>query len=281
MTDIDFLVIGHIATDITPRGHSIGGTVTYAGITARNLGVRGGLLSRAHSDFHSGEMLQGIDARFLPSPHTTTFENIYSDGERTQIIHARAEPITPNDVPASWRDVEIVLLGPIAQELDASLATAFPHALVGAILQGWMRQWDVSGRVTNHPELITRVPLDQCQVVFVSEEDLTGDHTLLDWLCTQSPTVVLTAGKGGCTIYHAGQVHHVAPRPAREIDPTGAGDVFAAAYLLYLSETHHVIESARFANVVASFSVEAPGPTGIPDRQTVTKWMVQNDTPLA
>jgi 1D-myo-inositol 3-kinase len=275
LTQIDFLVIGHVTTDITPRGYSLGGTVAYASITARNLGFQAGLLSRAGPDFQSGEILAGIETHILPSAHTTTFENIYTHGERTQFLHACAEPISERDVPARWRAAKIVLLGPIAQELDVTLAGGFPHALVGAVLQGWLRQWDTSGRVTNQPDRIRQLALDGCQVVFVSEEDIAGNGALLDWLRTRIPIVVLTTGKQGSTVCHAGQMHRVAPRPADEVDPTGAGDVFAAAYLLHLSETHDIVQAAQFANVVASFSVEAPGPAGIPRRHTVVEWMTR------
>ncbi|HUT95735.1 MAG TPA: PfkB family carbohydrate kinase [Thermoguttaceae bacterium] len=35
--------------------------------------------------------------------------------------------------------------------------------------------------------------------------------------------------KDGCTVFHRGEKRSLPARPARVIDPTGAGDVFAAA----------------------------------------------------
>ena len=281
MTHIDFLVIGHIARDIATRGYLLGGAVAYGSITARNLGFKAGILTRAHDGFQPGEMLKGIATHILPSEETTTFENRYQAGQRTQIIHACARPITQHDVPETWRDTKIVLLGPIAQEVDASLASKFSDALVGASIQGWMRKWDSAGRVTSEPDLVRNIPFDRLQVVFLSEEDIAGNHTVLPWLTALGPIVVLTNGQYGSTIYHNGAVHHITSRPAREMDPTGAGDVFAAAYLLRLSETQDIVQAAQFANVTASFSVEAAGPTGIPDRQTVLGWMAHQDSGIA
>ena len=57
--------------------------------------------------------------------------------------------------------------------------------------------------------------------------------------------------------------------PVAEVDPTGAGDVFAAAFLIRLQETQDPIAAARFANATASFCVQAPGVTGIPTRAMV------------
>ena len=37
---IDYLIIGHVTQDITPNGPMIGGTASYASLTARALGMR-------------------------------------------------------------------------------------------------------------------------------------------------------------------------------------------------------------------------------------------------
>ncbi|NTW02127.1 MAG: ribokinase, partial [Oscillochloris sp.] len=56
---------------------------------------------------------------------------------------------------------------------------------------------------------------------------------------------------------------------AQEHDPTGAGDVFAAALLLRLYETHDPIHSALFASAAAACAVEGPGVVAIPTRDHV------------
>jgi len=48
------------------------------------------------------------------------------------------------------------------------------------------------------------------------------------------------------------------------VDPTGAGDVFATAFLVRWLADRDPVAAAGFANVVASISVEAPGATGVP-----------------
>jgi ATP-dependent Clp protease ATP-binding subunit ClpA len=54
---------------------------------------------------------------------------------------------------------------------------------------------------------------------------------------------------------------------AIERDPTGAGDVFAAAFLIQLGETGDALEAARFAACVAAGSVEGRGASQIPTRE--------------
>ena len=80
-------------------------------------------------------------------------------------------------------------------------------------------------------------------------------------------------------MYQDGIRTQIPPRPAVEVDPTGAGDVFATAFLVRYAETSDPQVAARFANVVASMSVEAPGQAGIPLRATVEAWL-QGDEAL-
>jgi sugar/nucleoside kinase (ribokinase family) len=90
---------------------------------------------------------------------------------------------------------------------------------------------------------------------------------------------VVTHGPRGATVYHGGEVRHLPTRPAHEVDPTGAGDVFAAAFLVRLHEillergVEDPWEAAHFANVVASFSVEGIGYSAIPQRAQVEAYL--------
>ena len=68
----------------------------------------------------------------------------------------------------------------------------------------------------------------------------------------------------------------IPPRKANEVDPTGAGDIFATAFLLRLQETGDPVQSARFANITASFGVEHLGVAGIPSREKVLEYMAQH-----
>ncbi|MBI5649501.1 MAG: ribokinase [Chloroflexi bacterium] len=271
---IDFLVIGHVVQDVVPDGYTVGGTTTYSSITARNLGREPGIVTRLAPDFVLPEVLHDIAVHRIPSAHTTTFHNIYRDGHREQFLLARAEPLEPDDVPPAWRNAPIVHLGPLARELDPRIAEYFPRALVGVTPQGWMRQWDdpstsSGGRVRMRPWEEAADILPYVDVLVLSEEDLNGNLALMDEYVRLTRIAVMTQGAQGCMVFANGEARQVPGFPAREVDPTGAGDVFAAAFLVRLSETHDPFQAARFANATASFCVEAHGVTGIPTREQV------------
>lgn len=268
---IDFLVVGHVVQDVVPNGYTVGGTATYSSITARNLGRKPGIVTRLAPDFILPHVLHDIDVHRTSSAHTTTFHNIYRNGHREQFIRALADPIQPEDVPAAWENVPIVHLGPLAREIDARFAKLFPKALVGVTPQGWLRQWDDSGRVRMRlweeaPEILPHV---DCLVL--SEEDLNGNTGLIDEYAGLTRIAVMTQGSRGCIVFENGKATQVPGFPVSELDPTGAGDVFAAAFLIRLQETKDAIESARFANATASFCVQAAGVIGIPTREEVEK----------
>ena len=60
-----------------------------------------------------------------------------------------------------------------------------------------------------------------------------------------------------------------------EVDPTGAGDVFATAFAVRLFETEDLQEASDFASVVAGLSVRSQGVSQIPSRRVVNTFREQ------
>jgi sugar/nucleoside kinase (ribokinase family) len=73
------------------------------------------------------------------------------------------------------------------------------------------------------------------------------------------PVVAFTRGARGCEVTAEGRTTHVGVYPTRELDPTGAGDVFAAGLLLGLARGDDPVEAARLGAAAASIVVEARG----------------------
>ena len=265
----DYLVIGHITKDLLSGGFTVGGTVTYSGLTARNLGRRVGVVTSASPDLDLKQTLPGIEVVSVPSPVTTAFQNVYHNGTRQQFIKAVAVRITVEAIPPQWHYSPTVQLGPLTQELDEEVIHLFKGSLIGVTPQGWMRRWDDEGRVSPIAWTAPEKVLPFARVLILSEEDVSGDMALIQEYVELTEIVVVTAGWKGSTVYHGSQRRYFPAREVIAVDPTGAGDVFAAAYLIRLEETGDPWEAAHFANCVASFSIEKPGVTGIPNRQQV------------
>jgi len=265
----DFLVIGHVTKDLQEDGYTIGGTVTFASLTARNLGQRTAVVTRASPDLNLNPLYQGIEVLRLSSPATSTFQNLYSDGTRTQFLRAVAGQIKANDIPPVWREAKIVLLGPLTDELKGSIVELFPDSLIGVTPQGWMRRWDGDGQVFPKPWEGAAEVLSYARVVVFSENDVQQDESVIQAYARLAEILVVTKGAKGATVYHQGEVRHFPAFETVEVDPTGAGDVFAAAYLIELERSGDPHAAAHFANCVASFIVEEPGIEGIPTLEQV------------
>lgn len=275
----DLVLIGHMAKDIQPDGSFLpGGTVTYAALIAHHLGLQVGVVtSVAPEDI---VFLQATIpmAQFAiwPSESSTTFENVYDRDQRRQRLLSRAQDIPPQAIPADWLDASLTLFGPIANEIPVATVAAIRSQWRMATPQGWLRTWDSTGIVS--PRIWTQAHeyLDYLSSLVLSAEDL-ANYTLaeiwqvLDDWSRQIPYIALTDGPRGATIWSSQHSHmHVPALPAREIDPTGAGDSFAIGFLFDLwrngGDANH---AARFAHAIAAFVIESPGITGIPSYETI------------
>lgn len=280
---LQFLTLGHVTRDLHPDGSfSLGGTVTFAALTAYHLGLVAGIITCASPDLLQklSYTLPDIALAVRTTTETTTFINQYTQGFRTQYLQARADTLEPTDVPLSWRDAPIVLIGPLAQEISPELVTLFRRrsgAIIAATPQGWLRRWDADGRVWPTPWKMAEQILPLLDVLILSHDDLLpfangnrqeADAMLHEWSMHVS-LLVATDGRHGATLFRHGTTQHFPAYVAQEIDPTGAGDVFAAAFLVALYRHGNAEQAVNFANCVASFSIEQEGVQGIPTMEMV------------
>lgn len=272
----DFLVVGHVARDVVDGGFSLGGTAAYASLTARNMGWSAGIVTSASTDLDLDRALPHIQIARKPSRSSTTFRNVYTDGRRRQLLHDVADGIEDADVPVSWRDAPLVLLAPLAHELEESMVDLFPRSTVALAPQGWLRQWDEQGRVSPRTWPATGHVSSSPQALIFSLEDVGGDLQRAEALASLAPITVLTRGAEGATLFHGGESVHFPAVAIQEEDPTGAGDVFAAAFLIRWAETDDAPEAVRFANRAAGLSVAGRGLEGIPTRDQVNSYMARH-----
>ena len=61
---IDYLVIGHLTVDLTPEGPRLGGTATYASLTAKALGMRVGIVSSWGMEIPAGPIAKHPAGKF-------------------------------------------------------------------------------------------------------------------------------------------------------------------------------------------------------------------------
>ncbi|MPZ13281.1 MAG: ribokinase [Chloroflexi bacterium] len=260
----DYVLVGHATRDVDQFGERPGGSVVYAGVTARRLGKRVGIVSAHAPEAQMPRELARAAICRSRSQRTTCFVHEMDQGERVLRLLERAADIPREAVPASWLRAEIVHLAPVAGEIPPSAPRWFRSTWIAATLQGWLRSWDPDGHVELAPERLESLPLDGTSAVVLSIEDVAGQTNLVDRLACRVPIVVLTRGAAGSTLYVDGTATHIPPVPARVVETTGAGDVFATAFFIALRANGDPFGSAHFASGAAALSVERIGASSAP-----------------
>jgi len=270
MSPLTYLLIGHISKDLLPEGPRLGGAVTFCGLTTAGLGLSSVVVtSAADSDAPLLKPLQHIHTIRIPSTATTTFVNHYTEDGRYQTISGHAEQLNHTHIPREWQNPEIVHFAPVANEVDEEIVRQFPHSFRAATPQGWMRRWDEKGAVYYEPWLNADKVLPQVHVAVMSIEDVRGDEDAVQHFADMTPCMVVTRGAKGCTIFTGGQEYTVPTGFANEVDPTGAGDIFAASFVVHYYSNRDPLKAARFANYIAGESIKRIGLEGIPSEEII------------
>src|SRR5688572_12235303 len=214
---VDYLVIGHLTIDLTPAGPALGGSAAYAALVARAMGKRVGIVTAWGNEI-ALSALQGIPVVAAEAPFSSTFENIYTESGRVQYIRHVAPRIDFSLVPAAWRQANIIHLAPLAQEVDPLLPADFHPALLALTPQGWLRAWDVDGRV--HPCAWSQAEeaLAGAGATVLSVEDVGRDEEQIEWMAQHSRMLAVTEGPNGARLFWHGDSRRFRPPQVTEVD---------------------------------------------------------------
>ena len=264
--------MGHVTWDRRDGSQVLGGSSSYAAFTARKLGWDVAVLTAAGPDFEPERDLPGITTFVSRSPATTRFVNEYDpDGTRHQVLTSRAEPVDLSVLPDEWRDPDVLFLAPVAGEVPLKSALSFSAEVVGAGAQGWLRACDAQGKVAPCDWADPAGDLAGVHLLFLSQHDLPDARAAVPGLLRFVPMIAVTRGWEGLTLFTRTSAHDVTALPRPEVDPTGAGDVFATACLLRYQETGDPLEAAAFGACAASCVVEGVGASTLGDRVEIER----------
>jgi len=258
----ELLVLGHVTCDDFGDEHRLGGAATYAARAAALLGIETALVTVAPkaSPLLAGLAdTPGLSLHVAPSEVMTTFALDYRGPRRRLLLRSTARPLTLADVPPAWRAARAVYVGGVFGECARALVDAFAGAHVMAALQGWLRRHAADGAVLPglRPEVLA--PPACVRSAVLSEEDHPAAEEIAARFAAMGAVVALTRGQRGATLLDRGQRLEVPAAPAREVDPTGAGDVFGLVLGLALASGAALDEAGRRAALAAARVVEGPG----------------------
>ena len=236
----------------------------------------------------------GVDSSYVKvmDGQTTAvaFVMYFSDGGRKFLFHipyAAAGQLNPDHVdPEYFKSAKFLHLMGSALSVNEGSREACYKAM-RLVKQG-------GGKITFDPNLrpelmsiekireICQPVLENCHIVMPSGEEarmLAGVEGSADDACKEllahGPSIVtLKRGEEGSVIYTHEEKLVVPSFKVHEVDPTGAGDCFDAAFVFGLLEGWDLEKTARFANAVGALSTTKKGPMeGAPTLDEVMEFM--------
>jgi hypothetical protein len=299
----DYVAVGHITRDMIEdrAGKAVsqpGGGAFYSGLQAARLGLRTLIVTqgrpqeiRALLEPFSDE----LELRVIPAKHTTTLSTRGSGAQRSQRLLAWAGPM----IEPLTLDTRILHLAPVARETPTTWQGR--ARFIGLTPQGLVRRWEHGEQLppvrldagsplgdaplptAAHEALlgdISPVDLDpqslpeRFSAAVISEEECESCHALFTAARRGGAYVAVTAGSRPATVHLptpvAGSVVQTeVPRLVKARDDLGAGDVFAAAFFVALSEGRDPLEAATFGNTAAALRIAGVGPGAIATRSRI------------
>jgi hypothetical protein len=217
------------------------------------------------------ELLEVLDVRSQEGELPRYVNTYDSHGNRTQFLLAEGSPLSILPLVPETDEFELVMIAPAFHEFRRA-PLRFKEAVVGVSLQGPLRALTGRQRIIHHshPFSVVEKFVRPGWIAFFSEEDVQAPDALGEFIASLGAVAVLTRGYNGATLFDSdGSSQHWDAFPADPVEPTGAGDCFAAAFMYRLAETEDLAAAMPYGLAAGALAVEARGLDGIASRKAI------------
>jgi sugar/nucleoside kinase (ribokinase family) len=276
----DLVVLGNLLVDdvVFPDGRTRfaqpGGACLYLALGAALWGLRVGAVSVSGDEYPRTTLddlrARGVDLQGVRRLGRAGLRSwLLYEGARRHIVHrlegprhAEVSPV-PEDIPDRWRDARAYHLAPMPLDVQRRLVDA-----IGAFTTGRI---SLDPYELFKPETLPALApvLSRIDVLFLSEDELElgsgerRENALAALLGGRLQKIAFKRGAAGGVLASASRLLDWAPRATSVVDPTGAGDAFAAGVLAGWSRGETDQRALARGVVSASFAIEAWGPDGL------------------
>jgi len=268
----DFIKTAHSETD----KRVLSGCSTNFCLALAKLGVRSTLVGNIGPDFKPVFQTElsryGINFSLGDAAQSGGFSlRYYGDkGERELTLLGDAGPI--RHLPPQLKKADWIVLAPVLGEIDLAYVERIKAESSARIFldpQGILR--NVEGGLINHrKQEETEKLISLCEIIKPNELEcrvLTGIDPRQDYRTPAQmikawgpEVVVITLAEQGSIIYDGIEFYEIEAYHTAAIDPTGAGDTYAAGFMYGMIRGYGLPECGVLGSAVASVMVEHTGP---------------------
>ncbi len=277
---MSLVIVGSVAFDAieTPFGKTdkiVGGAGTYASISASYMYNKVKLVGVVGEDFGE-ENLNLFKQRKINTEGVEVVKggkSFFWSGKYHNDMNTRDTLITELNVlaefdpkiPTSYQDCEYLLLANLTPQVQLRALERMAHKPKLTVMDT-MNFW-IDTALDDLKEIISKV-----DVIAINDSEarqLTDEYSLVkaaEKIQKMGPDyVVIKKGEHGALLFGEGRVFSAPALPLAEVfDPTGAGDVFAGAFIGYLAHVqslsfNNMKNATIYGSALASFCVEKFG----------------------
>ncbi len=270
---MNVLVAGFITIDRIDLAQrqitSIGGPPCYAGLLCARFGFDVMPLTKVGPDFPDEQIVwlarNGLQLRAMDrssAKKTTRFKLVIKGSERVLYLVERCEDLTVEQVPD--KQFNASLISPLAHEISIQVFEEVRKRSDFCFLdpQGFVRMFDASGRVVvdswNDDKVLGNV--DALKMDLEEANALTGTtngKAALVKLSKKVRKAVVTRGSDPALVLEGNKISQVEVPKVKDLDSTGAGDIFAGALISCFLRSRDFLWSCCFGIAASSMSLNS------------------------
>lgn len=271
-----------LGTEVWTSGMDSGpGGIANFAVALRRLGLRTALAAAFGADMlgdfcwdalSTGDGVDLSPSRRFPGWPTPVTVSLAYDSDRALVTHGQPPPVSAD---------ELVGQPPPSRGAAVHIGPEYQGWLARAHAQGTLVFADLGWDSTGGWEPAVLEQLAFCHAFLPNAEEAVrytatdSPQAALIRLAELVPVAVVTLGANGAIAIDntTGESASVPGLRVAALDPTGAGDVFGAAFIVATLAGRPLVERLRFANLAAALSVERiGGAMAAPNWADIARW---------
>jgi len=277
----DLIVIGHLMKEkiIFPDhiiGPMVGGVSAYFSVVAGCLGSKVGIVSKIGRDmskklldpiYKAGVDIKGIRIEGIKSRTSELYYD--TNGSKKMRYPYKGKPIIFEDIPINYLQADMLYIAP--QEWEVSLKeidklSSFFKGKMSVELGGY------GGAHCSFHSLIdkncsflkrllpyfhiAKLSIEDCKYLFKEKNEIKIAQNLIEWGVEIS---IITLSEKGAIIATSSDVFKIPSFTQSQLDCTGAGDAFAAGFMVSYKKNKDIKKAGLFASATAAVMIERTG----------------------